>query len=276
MQSEENTKDSGPTGMPHTEKLPVSVLIGCHNEAHLLKACLSSVSWCDEILVVDLESADHPERVASAFGRVVRHKKVDRIEDIFPEYIPALKHEWVMLIDPDEVLDPTLRQELQQLLAVVPDDVARINVPIQYYFRNRPLRGTVWGGKRIGRLMIHRERVSVGDTVHTAIAAREGYRTHKIRPAGNNVDHHYWMTDWKQLISKHRRYLEGEGLSMYQAGHRYRFAAKWKATIAAFRESFLTMRGYLDGFTGLLLSVFWAWYVHSKWSALRSYEKKHT
>ena len=254
-------------------KLPVSALIGTCNEAHLLRECLDSIQWCDEILVVDLQSSDQPERLIRNHEKIEPHVRVARIEDIFPEFIPKLKHDWVLLIDPDEVLDPELQKQLREFIPQAPEDAGRINTPIRYYFKKHALKGTIWGGRRIGRLLIHRERVNIADTVHTAINLKEGFRTHKIRHAGNNVDHHYWMNSWSQLFEKHRRYLKGEGLNMYNEGKRYNLPAQIWAGVDAFRESFFKCRGYLDGFTGLALSCFWIWYQVGKWRSLRHYQR---
>ncbi|MBU6325121.1 MAG: glycosyltransferase [Bacteroidetes bacterium] len=259
--------------MAENKRLPVSALVGTCNEAHLLRQCLDSLQWCDEILVVDLESNDHPERMIQGHERMEHYRRVSRIEDIFPVFIPKLKHQWVLLIDPDEVLDPELQKQLTEFIPQAPEDAGRINTPIRYYFKKHALKGTVWGGKRIGRLLIHRERVLVADTVHTAITLKEGFRTHKIRHAGNNVDHHYWMSGWKQLFEKHRRYLQGEGLNMYREGKRYNLPAQLWSGMQAFRESFIQCKGYLDGITGLSLSLFWAWYQVGKWRSLRHYQR---
>ncbi len=259
--------------MEENKRLPVSVLIGTCNEAHLLRQCLDSVQWCDEIMVVDLASGDHPEQMLRGHEQLERYHRVARIEDIFPVFIPRLKHQWVLLIDPDEVLDPELQQQLQAFIPQAPEDAGRINTPIRYYFKKHALKGTVWGGRRIGRLLIHRQRVRISDTVHTAITLKEDFRTHKIRHAGNNVDHHYWMSGWKQLIEKHRRYLEGEGLNMYREGKRFNLAKQLWSGIQAFKESFITCKGYLDGFTGLALSIFWAWYQVGKWRSLRLHQR---
>jgi glycosyltransferase involved in cell wall biosynthesis len=259
--------------MAENKRIPVSALVGTCNEAHLLRNCLDSLQWCDEIVVVDLASNDKPEAVLHEHERLERYHRVARIEDIFPVFIPQLKHQWVLLIDPDEVLDPELQKQLMEFIPLAPEDAGRINTPIRYYFKNRALKGTVWGGKRIGRLLINRERVHIADTVHTAITLKEGFRTHKIRHVGNNVDHHYWMSGWKQLIEKHRRYLEGEGLNMHREGKSYSTLAKWKAGLHAFKECFINRKGFLDGFTGLALSIFWTWYQLGKWDSLKRYQK---
>ena len=258
---------------PGNNKLPVSALVGTCNEAHMLRACLDSIQWCDEILVVDLESGDHPERIIRNHEKIESYHRVGRIEDIFPVFIPKLKNPWVLLIDPDEVLDPELQHQLTEFIPQAPEDAGRINTPIRYYFKKHALKGTVWGGRRIGRLLIHRDRVNISDSVHTAISLKEGFRTHKIRHAGNNVDHHFWMNGWKQLFEKHRRYLKGEGFNMYHEGKRYHLTGHLWSGIVAFKESFFKCRGYLDGFTGLALSGFWAWYQMGKWRSLRQYQR---
>lgn len=127
------------------EKLPISVLIASCNDGFLLEDCLKSLSFCNEILLVDLESNDNTKDIAALYGiSVHKHSKVEMVEYLFPEYIPKLKNDWVMLIDPDERIDPELANDIKEYFKSIPTDCGRINVPIVYYYKNRPLKGTVW------------------------------------------------------------------------------------------------------------------------------------
>ncbi len=51
-----------------TSKVPVSVLVPIRNEAENLSRCLSSVSWADEIVVVDSQSTDESTAIAQRYG----------------------------------------------------------------------------------------------------------------------------------------------------------------------------------------------------------------
>src|SRR5690606_39194351 len=94
-----------------SKQLPISVLIASHNEANLLEDCLKSLWFCDEIILVDLQSIDETLSIANMYvNRIIEHPKVDMVEDLFIEHIPILKNDWVILIDPDERIDALLEK----------------------------------------------------------------------------------------------------------------------------------------------------------------------
>lgn len=256
-------------------KLPISVLVVSCNDGMLLEDCLKSLYFCDQILLVDLESKDNSIQIAKKYSaETVSHIKVDMVEYLFPEFIPGLKNDWVMLIDPDERLDPKLIKDIFDFFNDIPNDCGKINVPIVYYYKGKALKGTVWGGNKTGRLLIKRSACLIGNNVHVAIQLKEGYTTYKIKRKEMNVDHHFWVQSYEQMLDKHKRYTSKEGKAMFDKGLRYSILNHIKKSIVAFKECFWTYKGYKDGFLGLFLSLFYAWYIHSSWVSLKQYQGK--
>src|SRR3981081_2595285 len=96
------------------EKIPLSVLIPIRNEAANLPRCLASVAWADEIFVVDSQSTDGSQKIAEnhsarvvqfAFNGIWPKKKNWALENL------PFKHEWVFILDADEVLPPSAAEE---------------------------------------------------------------------------------------------------------------------------------------------------------------------
>ncbi len=257
-------------------KLPISALVASSNEGFLLADCLQSINFCDEIVLVDLGSTDNTIEIGEKYaGKVIEEQKVELVEQLFPKCIPALSNDWVMLIDPDERIDPELKKDIEFFFKDIPADCGRINVPIQYYYKKKALKGTVWGGQnKTGRLLIKRSACVISGNVHTAIMLKEGYITYKIKRTGNNIDHHFWIQSFSQMLEKHKRYSLKEGKSKYDKGERFTYSLWMKQTFNAFRESFFTCKGYLDGFLGLFLSGFYAWYVSASWLSLKKYQQE--
>ena len=95
----------------------VSACIITYNEADRIEACLRSVSFCDELLVVDSHSSDDTRARAAALGARV-------IERDWPGYrsqkqfaVEAARHDWVLCLDADERVSAPLRAELEALRA---------------------------------------------------------------------------------------------------------------------------------------------------------------
>ncbi len=96
---------------------PLSVFVTTFNNARTLDACLTSVAFADEIVVLDSFSSDDTVAMAENHGaRVFQH----RFMGYGPQKQMALEkttHEWVLLLDADEMLSPQLQEELRDLLA---------------------------------------------------------------------------------------------------------------------------------------------------------------
>ncbi len=114
-------------------KVPVSILIPIKNEAANLPRTLRSVFWADEIIVIDSQSSDASGRIAEAHGaQVVQFhfnghwpkKKNWALENV------AFRHDWVFILDADEVMPPSAEQEFREI-------VSDSNHPLDGYWINR-------------------------------------------------------------------------------------------------------------------------------------------
>lgn len=109
---------------------PISACIVCRNEGDRLDECLASVGWTDEILVLDLESADDSADVARRRGaRVIVHPAVSIVEAVRNEIAAHARGDWILVLDPDERVSPLLARELEALRGR--DDIDGVWIPRQ-------------------------------------------------------------------------------------------------------------------------------------------------
>lgn len=229
------------------------------NEGHLLGLCLDSIAFCDEIIVVDLESDDDTTAVAEAHGAtVIRHPLVPIAEAARVTVAPQARHDWLLVVDPDEEVPPALAREVAALVPAIAGDVAAVDAPRQYYFAGRRLRGTVWGGERERRLLVRRSAVTLTPAIWGGMEIHHGYRVLELPFTLETAIVHRWASGYRELAVRHARYLELEPADRAAAGEITGVRAVATMPWRAFRESFVTRRGYLDGLTGLGLSLFWA------------------
>ncbi|NCN50952.1 MAG: hypothetical protein COU67_00790 [Candidatus Pacebacteria bacterium CG10_big_fil_rev_8_21_14_0_10_44_54] len=91
----------------------ITAIIIAKNEADMLAACLATVAWCDQVLVLDSGSTDDTAKIAEQAGAKVvlfSHSSFARLRN------EALKHvstEWVFYLDADERVLPQLAREIQ-------------------------------------------------------------------------------------------------------------------------------------------------------------------
>lgn len=243
------------------------------NEAHLLDRCLRSLPPCEELLVVDLGSTDDTIAIAESYGaRVIPHERVPDVNAIIHEMIQGIGTDWMLQFDPDEEIPPALTRELVERFEELTDGAGMVVVPTTNYFKGRPLRGTIWGGVRIRRLLIHRDRVTVDPGVHGPIKIHHGYRMAEVEKRDDNAVRHYWMASYSQWFEKHNRYLRLEGASRLARGEHFNARELTHAVWRPFYHSFVTRRGYRDGIVGVVLSAFWSWYNVRALLALRRAE----
>jgi glycosyltransferase involved in cell wall biosynthesis len=242
-------------------RAPVSAIVVSRNEAAELSRCLPALRFCDEIVVVDLESEDGTAAVAESHGaRVLRRPPAESVERARADVAAEARHDWLLLTDPDEELPEPLARQVEELLATAPADVAVVYAPIRYRFGRRPLRGTVWGGDRERRLLVRRSGAELSPTIYAGTQLRPGFRSLSLPASDGNVIEHHWVSGYRDFLRKHRRYVRVSAVDRAAAGERTGRRAIAATPWRRFAESYVTRRGYRDGLTGLRRSALWAWY----------------
>jgi glycosyltransferase involved in cell wall biosynthesis len=244
-----------------TERLPITAIVASHNEAHLLPDCLAGVAFCDELVVIDIDSTDETAAVAEAHGaRVIRHAWVPIAEHARAQAIAEAHHDWLLVRDPDEVIPPALAAQVVELFPTLEPDVGLVTCPIQRYFAGRPLTGGVWGGVKGERLLARRDAVEFSTGVNSRLVRKPGCGVVDIPYRGDNAIRHLWVTGYRPLVERLVRYLRLEGRDRAAAGEITGWRAVARAPWRSFSESFVRERGYRDGVRGLSLSVLWSLY----------------
>lgn len=249
------------------------VVVVC-NEARRLRTCLDCLVFCEQLIVVDLRSTDESVAIAREYGaEIVRHERVATAQMLWPDIIPLARNDWIIRIDPDEVYPRQLINDLFEAIANH-EKVAMLTVPYQYYWGDRPVETTRWGGTKYLGWIFRKDRVVLKPLVHTAPQCRPGYVQVRIERKAGNVVQHYWVEGWSHLFEKHRRYISLEGEKRYSRGARFSWRAWPKGTLSALKRSLISDRGLSGGLLGIALSFFYAWYVSMSLLSLRRYQRR--
>ena len=176
-------------------KLPISAVIVTYNEDKYLDQALSKLSFCDEIVVIDLGSTDRSLEIAKKYAtKIINHPRVPVVEVIHEKISEFVKNKWVLIQDPDEVMDDRLVSEIKDLFINKLQDskeIGAVIVPLQFYFKKRKLKGTIWGGKNYRVLLVHIDRFNFTSDVHRGRRLKEGFKAYKIEHQDDNVVHHF-------------------------------------------------------------------------------------
>lgn len=259
------------------KKLPISAIVTGYNEGYILEDCLKSISFCSNIKYVDQGSTDDSIKIAGKYcTEIIEHERVAIGEAIVAEYYKTEVNDWILITDPDERISHELYKDIENLFTNgMPDNIGGVVVPCIYYFKKHALKGTRWGGINNRLLLFHKDRCKMSDTVHAGRTISPPFEVFYIPYNGKNVDHHYWMISFSQLLEKHRRYLKLEAKSRDFMGFIATRKGIIKKPIKSFHSCFIKLKGYKDGLYGLILSCFWAWYDTNAEIRLYKYQKLH-
>jgi glycosyltransferase involved in cell wall biosynthesis len=244
----------------------LSVVIITYNEEQRLRACLESVAWVDEVVVVDAESQDKTVQVAREF---TDHVLVRPWPGFAPQKNFALEHatgDWILSLDADEQVSPELREEIAAVLARAQAEdgyaVPRRNVFLGQWVRH----GGLYPDWQVRLFRRGRGRFLQRD-VHESVQV-DG-------PVGRLGGHlvHRSYSGVADFFERANRYssLAAEGL--VREGARARARELLLRPLGRFLAMYVLRGGFLDGRKGLLLAALYAYYVFMRtakvWEATR-------
>lgn len=94
------------------KKTFITAIIIAKNEEKMIAACLHTLEWCQEVLVIDNGSVDKTVEVAEKLGAKVVYFKHQSFARVRNEALKHAKNDWVVYIDADERVSPTLAREI--------------------------------------------------------------------------------------------------------------------------------------------------------------------
>ena len=241
--------------------VPVTATIITFNEAANIQAALESLSWADEIVVVDSESTDDTVAIARRFTEHV-------IVRPWPGYIAQknfaaaqARHDWIFSLDADERVTPGLAAEITSLVRTGPG-AAGYRVPRVTFHLGRWMRSTDWYPDYQLRLYDRRRGQWSGRYVHESVTADgpvQDLRGELQHYAYRDLAHHFQTMD---------RYTTLAARQMFEEGRRAGFFALMIHPPAAFVRNYLLRGGFKDGVPGLIVSAMNARYVGLKFAKL--------
>ena len=107
----------------------ISILILTKNEQQDLPGCLESVAWSDDIHVLDSQSTDNTLQLAESFGAKITLRAFDGYasQRNFGLQLP-FKYQWVMILDADERITPSLSTEMHAFVQSADASIAGVRM----------------------------------------------------------------------------------------------------------------------------------------------------
>ena len=244
----------------------LSVAIITHNEEHNIRDALETVKWADEIVVVDSFSTDRTQEICREYTDKVYSFKWSGFSEQKNKAVSMTTHPWVLVLDADERVTDSLRDEIIALLESTPSAdgyyVSRKN-----YFGKRWIKHGGWWPDYTLRLFKRGKGAFETREVHEVIKVNgdTGYLKNPIE--------HYTYKDSKDYLERMQTYSMLAAKELFKKGRGATiFDVVFRPVAAVFRMLFLQI-GILDGIYGIILAYLYSVYTYNKYSKLRKMDK---
>jgi (heptosyl)LPS beta-1,4-glucosyltransferase len=231
------------------EKPPLSVAIITKNEEERLPDCLKSVTFADEVLVVDSGSADGTVALAKSFGARV-------LVEVWRGYsgqkqfaVDQCLHDWVLILDADERIPQETAQVLMQELARNHTTISAYGFRRKNYLHGRWIKHCGWWPDRIVRLVNRRAGEFDGRPVHEKWVTQGN-----VKELGVAIEH-LSFRNYSELLAKMENYSNLASKELFDKEANVNALTPIFHGLWMFLRTYLLELGVLDGFDGLVIST---------------------
>lgn len=254
---------------PVPREVGLTGLVICRDEERRIGACLDSLAFCDELLVIDSGSLDRTLELARARGaRIVERPYVGQNDQ--KDYGRSIaRGRFVLVVDADEVVPPALAAEVRAVVdADGPPGLDAWRIPFRNYFRSAWVRRAgYFPDPHVRLLRADRARFDRSAPVHDRVLV-EG----RIGDLNTPIDHHSFES-LAHFLEKSGRYADAFARHAHQQGRRAGAGAIFGHTVGRFFKAYVLKLGFLDGALGLIISGLQAYEVFQKYARLWELER---
>lgn len=232
----------------------LSVTVITRDEEAHLDGCLASVSWADEIVVVDAQSADRTVEIAGKYTPRVFVRPWPGFAAQKNFALDQATHPWVLSLDADERVPPELREEIQRVLEA-DGPLDGYYVPRKNLFLGRFIRHGGWFPDHQLRLFRRQAGRFRDVRVHEAVevTGRAGHlRGALLHSSYRSVG---------DFVQRANVYSTLAAQDWVERGQRVSWLDFVVRPVARFGAMYVLRAGFLDGPHGLLLALLYAYYV---------------
>jgi len=247
--------------------MELSAVIIARDEEGDISRCLESLSFCDEIVVVDSGSADRTLEIARRYTDRIHHRDWDDYASQKNFAVGMARFDWVLSLDADEEVSPELREEILSLLAEDPREAA-FSIPRKHLYFGKWVRHGGWYPNRQVRLFRKARGKWEGEFLHERWVAAGS-----VGLLGADLIH-YSFSGISDQVERNNRYSTLGALKLRSERRPFSRLSLLTKPTTKFIESYFLKLGLLDGFAGFFISVSSAYSVFLKWAKLRELESR--
>lgn len=253
-------------------KKKLTALILTKNEESRIRRCLDSVTWADEIVVVDGYSTDHTVDICKEYqAKILQHGFEGSFDIDCNIGIDNSSGDWILKLDADDVVAETLRKDIEKVLE---DDrgYSAFKFRRKNFFLGHFMRHGGWYHYSLH--FFRRAKARYKGHVHETLIV-DG----KIGQLEGDCEH-YPFESISQFIQRHNSYSDIEAKKILDAqGVLDKKTIRYNLTIKPLKRFFkfyVKKKGFLEGVYGLIFSVLFAWVHFLNWAKYWELVKEKT
>ena len=223
----------------------ISVIMIVNNEEKILEEALRSISWADEIIVVDSESTDKTTDIAKCYTDKVFVHPWEGYAGQKKYALSLATNEWILNIDADERVSEKLKNEIYELDF---NSASGFKIPRENYLLKKHITTCGWNNDYQLRLF-RKSKASVTDRL-----VHEGFEVEgKVINLDSNLVH-LTFASIEKTITKINKYSSLEAEEKYSKKN-VRGSTIIMHGVSAFLRDFISKKGYRDGVHGLVIAL---------------------
>lgn len=225
----------------------ISATVITMNEEPHIAACLQSLQWADEIVVVDSGSNDKTVEIARQFTSKVFVEPWQGMGRQKNKAVELAQGPWIVSLDADERVPRELALEIQQ--AIIKDKPAVYAVRRKNMYGEHWVRHCGWWPDWVKRVFKKDEAHFSQDVIHDSLQT-----TSKIKKLKNPIIH-YSFDSPEDFLNRTCKYASHQAWEMYRNGRRATIWTALSHAVFTLLHTYITRLGFLDGTAGLLISI---------------------
>lgn len=240
----------------------ISACIMTYNEEDNIECCLKSVTWCDEIVVLDSFSTDRTLEICRRYTDIVHQHEWQGYIGQRNIIRSMATHSWVLFLDADEEVSPALRKAIEDEFK--PDRIAFVGYrfPRRVFYLDRWIKHGEWYPDIKLRLFKKSLGRSVGEEPHDQVVVDGPVKTLHAPLF------HYTYRNLADHLDTMNRFSSISAQAKYESGSRFRWGDLLLRPFFRFIKGYFLKAGFLDGRRGLIIALISSFGVAMKYAKL--------
>ncbi len=247
----------------------VSAVVIAKDEEASIARCLASLSWADEVVVVDTGSRDRTVQIAEGMGARTLKTQWRGFGLTKRFATEQATNDWVLSVDADEVVTPPLAEGIVRVLRGGPR-AAAYRIQRRSFYLGSPIRFSGWQRDRPIRLFDRRRGTFNDRIVHEFVVVEGPVETLRC-----GLLLHYPYPTLDAHLAKMGRYAALGAQVLHDRGRTATIAGAVARAGAKFTKMYVLLGGFLDGRAGFLLAWNSSYGVFLKYATLWELSRRH-